>query len=314
MFLRQIVKHPLTIVGWMVLFSMIICQNQPYLVYYKHQLWFPLFQEVPSELFEKSGINLDFHDPNLQKQIRQHGFMINAPVTFDNHYIDTYTPFLSTPSWQHWLGTDDKGIDVLAQLIIGLRNSIIFGISYSIPCFIIGTLAGSISGYCGGKIDMQAQSLFIVWKSIPLIYLILILKSLTTLNDIKFVLILILCGWGKFFHLARVETLKAKSQNYIKYYKVSGLPETTIFFKHILPHYHQSSMSYLPWHFIYGINTITTAELLGFYTPTLKTIGPLIVQIKHHPEAIWISLSVIVTICLLMHNILNHTQKALQST
>ena len=82
-------------------------------------------------------------------------------------------------SWKdgHYLGTDDRGRDVLARLIYGFRISLIFGASLAITGTLIGCLIGGAQGFFGGWVDLAGQRLTEIWGSIPRLYILIILSS-----------------------------------------------------------------------------------------------------------------------------------------
>ncbi|MFY8135436.1 MAG: hypothetical protein ACOVKS_10570, partial [Aquimonas sp.] len=55
------------------------------------------------------------------------------------------------PSWQHWLGTDAIGRDVLARSLMGLRMSLLIGISATLVALMIGVAYGAWAGLVGGR-------------------------------------------------------------------------------------------------------------------------------------------------------------------
>src|SRR3990172_4865071 len=57
------------------------------------------------------------------------------------------------PSWEHWMGTDNKGRDVLSRVIFGARISLLVGVAASAVSLFIGVLVGTVGGYAGGKTD-----------------------------------------------------------------------------------------------------------------------------------------------------------------
>nr|MDA3878208.1 hypothetical protein [Halothiobacillus sp.] len=59
----------------------------------------------------------------------------------------------ASPSWAHWFGCDDGGIDVLSLTIRGSRISMIVGFTASFIAISVGAAVGTISGYFGGWID-----------------------------------------------------------------------------------------------------------------------------------------------------------------
>ena len=61
---------------------------------------------------------------------------------------------LLSPSWEHWLGTDDLGRDTFSRLLIGGRISLSVGVAAAGLSSVIGILLGALSGYFGKWVDM----------------------------------------------------------------------------------------------------------------------------------------------------------------
>src|SRR5690606_21020274 len=56
-------------------------------------------------------------------------------------------------TWDHILGTDAFGRDLLSRLIYGARTSLYIAIVASLIAAVIGTTLGLIGGYYGGRLD-----------------------------------------------------------------------------------------------------------------------------------------------------------------
>jgi ABC-type dipeptide/oligopeptide/nickel transport system permease subunit len=52
-----------------------------------------------------------------------------------------------SPSWQHWLGTDQHGRDVLSQMLYGARIALVISVSVVSLCAVSGVILGVIAGY-----------------------------------------------------------------------------------------------------------------------------------------------------------------------
>lgn len=79
-------------------------------------------------------------------------------------------PSLEPPGSRHWLGTDDLGIDLWAQICSGARISIIVGFGTALLAGVGGTLAGMLSGYYGGWTDrilMRMTDMMLVLPDLP---------------------------------------------------------------------------------------------------------------------------------------------------
>ena len=84
---------------------------------------------------------------------------------------DTY----ASPSWEHWLGTDGNGMDMLTRLMYGGRVSLMIGFIVEIISTTIGVIMGGISGYFGGWVDNLIMRIVDVFYCIPSLPILIIL-------------------------------------------------------------------------------------------------------------------------------------------
>jgi peptide/nickel transport system permease protein len=143
-------------------------------------------------------------------------------------------------SEEHWLGTDAVGRDIAARLIYGARVSLAVGVFSTIVALLIGIPAGLATGFIGGKFDLICMRIIEILMCFPAFLLLLILMSM--LGDRHFnqsvptvILVIGLTGWIGLALLIRGETLKNKAMPYIDGAIASGVSNSRIMFKHLLP-------------------------------------------------------------------------------
>ncbi len=186
------------------------------------------------------------------------------------------------PSWEHLLGTDEKGMDVFTRLMYGGRISLTIGFIVVILETLIGVLLGGIAGYFGGKIDQLIMRIVDVFNCIPMLPILLIasavLDSFKEVIDpgdrIYFLMLIItLFGWSGCARIVRGQILSLREQEYIVATEVMGLPTWRKIFKHLIP----NVMPQLIVNMTLGLGSII------LYESTLSYLG-LGVQI---PYAAW---------------------------
>ena len=226
------------------------------------------------------------------------------PVKYDYKYIPTTSKTgivaLASPyktssgsSWEdgHYLGTDDRGRDVLARLIYGFRISLLFGLALAITGTILGCLIGGIQGYFGGWIDLIGQRLIEIWSSMPRLYLLIILSSFFVPSVLLLFLILNLTAWMGIAAYIRAEFLKARNLEYVKAAKAMGVSNFKIMRQHILPNSLTPVITFFPFEVTAGILALVSLDYLNLGVPSpAPSIGELLAQGKSNLQATWIIL------------------------
>ena len=142
---------------------------------------------------------------------------------------------LSPPSAEHLLGTDEAGRDVLTRLLYGSRVSLMVGIVPTLLSMVIGAVLGVTAGYLGGAVDSIIMRLADIVLAFPSMLLAMVIMY--TLGDGLFnvFLTLTLMNWGTVARIARAETLKLKTIDYVEAARSIGMSKGRIIMRHILP-------------------------------------------------------------------------------
>ena len=157
----------------------------------------------------------------------------------------------------HVFGTDTHGRDILARTMMGARVSMIVGICCALIVLVIGALYGSISGYCGGKVDAVMQRIVEIIYTIPEVLIILLLgtvlrpvlsnfqnsgdgplQSLVTILGPNLISIFIAFGmlyWVTMSRIIRGQILQLKQQEYVTAARALGAKGGRIIRRHLLP-------------------------------------------------------------------------------
>ena len=253
---------------------------------------------------------IEITSPAIPAQPRDY-WILWPPIRYDYKYIQTESKsgnvVLAAPyeiiieetnqviesSWVdgHYLGTDDRGRDVLARLIYGFRISMVFGLSLAITGTLIGCMLGGTQGFFGGWIDLIGQRLTEVWGSIPRLYILIILSSFLVPSVLLLFLILNLTAWMGIAAYIRAEFLKIRNFEYVKAAKAMGVSNFEIMRRHILPNALTPVVTFFPFEVTAGILALVSLDFLNLGVPSpAPSIGELLAQGKTNLQAIWILL------------------------
>ena len=110
---------------------------------------------------------------------------IFAPIVSPYGYSEqNYDAIRESPNWQHPLGTDQLGRDILSRLLFGARISLTVGIIVQLVIVLIGVPAGIVAGYYGGKIDTFIMRIVDILYAMPsLLFVIIIMTFLQGVLD-----------------------------------------------------------------------------------------------------------------------------------
>lgn len=142
---------------------------------------------------------------------------------------------LQPPSWDHLLGTDEYGRDILTRLLYGARVSLLVGLTAVSGAIFIGTLIGALAGYYGGWLDNVLMRIVDLFNSFPSIFLLITIVTLLEPKLSNIVAVFILLGWTGTARLVRGEYLKLKEEEYVWAARSLGMSNMRIMFIHILP-------------------------------------------------------------------------------
>jgi peptide/nickel transport system permease protein len=140
------------------------------------------------------------------------------------------------PSWQHPLGTDFLGQDILTQIVIGTRPVLEVGLLTAIFAVGFGVIVGLVTGYLGGAVDMALMRLADVFLTIPGLPLVIVVASIIrTSSPLILAAIIAITAWAGLARAVRSQALSLRSADFIEAAKVQGLPLRHMIGRQLLP-------------------------------------------------------------------------------
>ena len=274
----------------------LISNDKPLVARYNGQWYVPIVHNVPETTFGGDfETPTDFLDPFIQEQFKRPGnFALYPPNPYHYRTINYFAkePNPSAPSADNWFGTDDRGRDLLAQLIYGFRVSVLFGLALTVIGVVIGVLTGAIQGFFGGRTDLAFQRLIEIWSSMPELYLLIIFSAVFSPSVTLLLILLSLFGWMGLSDYVRAEFLRNRQLDYVRAARAMGLSSGQIIWRHILPNSLTPVVTFLPFRMSAAILALTSLDFLGLGVPPgTPSLGELLNQGKANLDAWWISLS-----------------------
>jgi microcin C transport system permease protein len=303
----------LVLFGLMVLVSLgaeLVSNDRPLVVGYQGAVYWPLVQDYPETTFGGDfATPTDYLDPFIQQKLAEPGnWAVFAPNRYGPKTLNYFAtaPNPAPPSAANWLGTDDRGRDLLAQLIYGFRVSVLFALALTVTGVVLGVMTGALQGFFGGKTDLVFQRFIEVWGSMPELYLLIIFSAVFAPSVGLLLVLLSLFGWMGLSDYVRAEFLRNRQLDYVRSARALGVSNRTIITRHILPNSLTPVVTFLPFRMSGAILALTSLDFLGLGVPPgTPSLGELLSQGKNNIDAWWISLS---TFCVLVVTLLLLTQ------
>lgn len=154
--------------------------------------------------------------------------------SIDAYNLSSYS-ILLPPSYEHFLGTDRLGRDILARLIEGGKISLIIGVGSAFIASVIGLLLGSMAGYFRGRVDKGFIILVDLFLTFPTFFLLLALVSYVNASAWVLIVIISITGWMTTARLIRSESFSITSKPFIKILNIANVSKIKILFKYYAP-------------------------------------------------------------------------------
>lgn len=143
--------------------------------------------------------------------------------------------WLKGGSFDHLLGTDHLGRDILSRIMYGSRISLVVGVAAVMLQVLIGVALGLLAGYYGGKIDSVISFMVNAMMGFPFILLAMSLVAVLGPSLQNIIIALGVTGWTVFTRVTRIETMQQREHEYVLAATSLAFTTKRILLRHVLP-------------------------------------------------------------------------------
>ncbi len=247
--------------------------------------------------------------PSLRQRASKYSFLLRSvPALFlllvllsavFADYISPYDPnqqdlanLLSGPNWDHWMGTDSLGRDVLSRIFYGGRVSLLVGVVSVTFAAIIGVLLGIASAMANPTIGEAIMRITDLSLTLPGILIALAVAATVGPSLTNVILIIALLYWGQFARMARGEALSIRERDYVQAAYAIGCNPMRILWLHILPNLVNTIIVMSTLQVAAAILLESTLSFLGVgVPPPTPTWGIMIAEGRPYVELGWWSVT-----------------------
>jgi peptide/nickel transport system permease protein len=184
------------------------------------------------------------------------------------------TATYQAPSIAHWLGTNQTGQDVFAQLVVSTRASLEIGVGAGLLATVISIVIGITGGYVGGIVDEALSLLSNVVLVIPTFPLIIVTFAYVKQGNLTaLILVIALTSWAASARVLRAQTLSVRNREYVLAARAGGERAWRIILVEILPNELPIIVSQFIFAMIFAILTQATIAFLGIVDVSQLTWG-----------------------------------------
>jgi peptide/nickel transport system permease protein len=186
-----------------------------------------------------------------------------------NASSSTTTAVPQPPSAAHWLGTTQVQQDVLSQLLVGGRSTILVSLVAGVVATMLAIVLGVTAGYYGGRLDdvlSMLANIFLVMPALPLLIVIFgFLSNTANPNDLLIGVVISLTGWAFGARVLRAQTLSMRSRDFVDSARLIGERGWRIMMFEILPNLVPIVATSFLFTVIYGVGAYTALSFIGVF-------------------------------------------------
>jgi peptide/nickel transport system permease protein len=142
---------------------------------------------------------------------------------------------LSTPSRDHFFGTDSLGRDIFTRVIHGARISVVAGASVVTAATLFGIAAGMLAGWNAGWWDETLMRITDMFLAFPSLILAMAISAILRPNLTNALLAIAVTSWPVYARIARAQVLSLRVRDYVEAARAEGATDAAILTRHLVP-------------------------------------------------------------------------------
>jgi peptide/nickel transport system permease protein len=164
------------------------------------------------------------------------GFLAPAPYAKQFRQTPNFPP-----SWQHPLGTDELGRDLLSRLLYGSQVSLLLAPAAALIATLIAAAVGGVAGYVGGWVERLALGATDLSLSLPWLFLLLTVRAVLPLNVSPLASVVItfallgLLGWPASARVVCAGARTLRNSDFVLQARACGCSKLRLLIRHVLP-------------------------------------------------------------------------------
>ncbi len=198
----------------------------------------------------------------------------SSPQDLPPAWVVSTDPNEKSGTWDHPLGTENSGRDMLAVLLTGAPRSLRIGLIAASIGLLIGVVLGCLAGFLGGWVDRIITIISDAWITVPsLVVLIVISAFVRQISAETMATLIALFAWAVPTRLIRSQVLTLRERGYIRMARLSGANTLDVIFREMMP----NMLPYIASSFTGSVSgailASTGLEALGLGPTRIPTLG-----------------------------------------
>ena len=195
---------------------------------------------------------------------------------------------LDPPSSQHWLGVNDGGMDIFAELLFSIKNTVAFGLVTGITGLVIGVVIGLVCAWYGGLTDNFLMRLSDILLAVPSVMILILVAAFFRPSPASLGLLLAALAWPTTAKAIRAQALVIKNSLHIQAAGQMGASGTYIIGRHMMPELFPLYLIGFASKARMAIFMEASLSFLGLFDPSRKSLGMMInYALKYYYLDIW---------------------------